>query len=201
MDTGRPGTDVPHHPKVVLVTGARRFLRSPDCAFGAEPAHQQGHRGRRHRAEQGFVAADGRAEFVRADIRNCLSPGDSKQRCRHRGPRGGGLLCALVRRPRHPQRAQRDGRDAVVRRLPEGAHRAAVIPRPPSEVYGSHPHDPVVFTEDCSSRRPLGEGLGTTARHRELCPRTLARRRPDISVTIRVAGEHDRSRHGHRVSP
>ena len=59
-----------------------------------------------------------------------------------------------------------------------------VILKSTSEVYGSHPHDPVVFTEDSSSRRPPGEGFARDSIDIEGYARGLGRRRPDIAVTI-----------------
>jgi UDP-glucose 4-epimerase len=53
-----------------------------------------------------------------------------------------------------------------------------------SEVYGSSAHDPVMFTEDSSSRRPFREGFPKDSLDIEGYTRGLGRRRPDISVTI-----------------
>ena len=53
-----------------------------------------------------------------------------------------------------------------------------------SEVYGSHAHDPVLFTEDTSARRPPGEGFARDSIDIEGYARGLGRRRPDITVTI-----------------
>jgi UDP-glucose 4-epimerase len=59
-----------------------------------------------------------------------------------------------------------------------------VILKSTSEIYGSHPHDPVEFTEDSSSRRPPGEGFARDSIDIEGYARGLGRRRPDIAVTI-----------------
>ncbi len=59
-----------------------------------------------------------------------------------------------------------------------------VILKSTSEVYGSSPRDPVMFTEDGSSRRPPGEGFAKDSIDIEGYARGLARRRPDLSVTI-----------------
>ena len=59
-----------------------------------------------------------------------------------------------------------------------------VILKSTSEVYGSSAHDPVVFTEDSSSRRPLGPGFAQDSLDIEGYARGLGRRRPDIAVTI-----------------
>jgi UDP-glucose 4-epimerase len=59
-----------------------------------------------------------------------------------------------------------------------------VVLKSTSEVYGSHPHDPVVHTEDGSSRRPPREGFARDSVDIEGYARGLGRRRPDIAVTI-----------------
>ena len=51
-----------------------------------------------------------------------------------------------------------------------------VILKSTSEIYGSHPHDPVVFTEDSSSRRPPGEGFARDSIDIEGYARGLGRR-------------------------
>ena len=73
--------------------------------------------------------------------------------------------------------------DAAVRR-PEGTVGSSCHPQSTSEVYGSHPHDPVMHTEDSSSRRPPADGFGRDSMDIEAYARGLARRRPDIAVTI-----------------
>ena len=59
-----------------------------------------------------------------------------------------------------------------------------VVLKSTSEVYGSNPHDPVMFTEDSSARRPPGEGFARDSIDIEGYARGLGRRRPDIAVTI-----------------
>ena len=59
-----------------------------------------------------------------------------------------------------------------------------VILKSTSEVYGSSPRDPVMFTDDGSSRRPPGEGFAQDSVDIEGYARGLARRRPDLAVTI-----------------
>jgi UDP-glucose 4-epimerase len=59
-----------------------------------------------------------------------------------------------------------------------------VILKSTSEVYGSNPRDPVMFTEDSISRRPPGEGFARDSIDIEGYARGLARRRPDIAMTI-----------------
>ena len=54
-----------------------------------------------------------------------------------------------------------------------------------SEVYGSHPHDPVVYTEDSSSRRPLAEGFARDSIDIEGYARGLGRRAEGARVRAR----------------
>lgn len=127
----------------------------------------------------------GRAEFVRADIRNPLiakvirnSDVDTVVHAAAASyvPRSGGratlkelnvmgamqLFAACQKAP-------------LVRR---------VVLKSTSEVYGSHPHDPVVFTEDGSSRRPPRDGFARDSVDIEGYARGLGRRRPDVALTI-----------------
>jgi UDP-glucose 4-epimerase len=59
-----------------------------------------------------------------------------------------------------------------------------VIVKSTSEVYGSHAHDPVLFTEASSARRPPGEGFARDSIDIEGYARGVGRRRPDITVTV-----------------
>ena len=59
-----------------------------------------------------------------------------------------------------------------------------VILKSTSEVYGATSRDPVVFTEDTTSLRPLGPGFARDSIDVEGYARGLGRRRPDIAVTI-----------------
>lgn len=182
------GTDsgAQHHPKVVLVTGACRFLGAYLTARLAQ-----------NPSIENVIAVDaiapskdlrrrmGRAEFVRADIRNPFiakvirnSDVDTVVHAAAASyvPRSGGratlkelnvigamqLFAACQKAP-------------TVRR---------VILKSTSEVYGSHSHDPVMHTEDSSSRRPPGEGFARDSIDIEGYARGLGRRRPDIAVTI-----------------
>ncbi len=186
MQPGGFGPDAPHHPRVVLVTGACRFLGAYLTARLVQ-----------NPLIENVIAVDaiapskdlqrrmGRAEFVRADIRNPFiakvirnSDVDTvvHAAAASYAPRSGGratlkelnvmgalqLFAACQKAP-------------TVRR---------VILKSTSEVYGSHPHDPVVHTEDSSSRRPPGEGFARDSIDIEGYARGLGRRRPDIAVTI-----------------
>jgi UDP-glucose 4-epimerase len=59
-----------------------------------------------------------------------------------------------------------------------------VVLKSTSEVYGASPRDPVMFSEESSARRPPGDGFARDSMDIEGYARGLARRRPDIGVTI-----------------
>ncbi|MBI3216163.1 MAG: SDR family oxidoreductase [Mycobacterium sp.] len=188
MESGRDRStaDPAPPPKVVLVTGACRFLGGYLTARLAQNA-----------SIERVIAVDavtpskdllrrmGRAEFVRADIRNpfiakVIRNGEVDTvvhaAAASYAPRSGGratlkeinvmgamqLFAACQKAP-------------TVRR---------VILKSTSEVYGSSALDPVMFTEDSSSRRPLREGFARDSIDIEGYARGLGRRRPDIAVTI-----------------
>lgn len=178
METGQP--------RIVLVTGACRFLGAYLTARLAQnPSIEK------------VVAVDavapskdlqrrmGRAEFVRADIRNPFIAKVIRNNdvdtvvhaaAASYAPRPGGratlkefnvmgalqLFAACQKAP-------------AVRR---------VVLKSTSEVYGSDAHDPVMHTEDSSSRRPPGEGFARDSIDIESYARGVGRRRPDVAVTI-----------------
>lgn len=187
---GRSGdgdaTDPVQYPKVVLVTGACRFLGGYLTARLAQKA-----------SIDHVIAVDaitpskdlmrrmGRAEFVRADIRNPFIAKVIRNNdvdtvvhaaAASYAPRSGGkatlkelnvmgaiqLFAACQKAP-------------TVRR---------VILKSTSEVYGSSAHDPVLFTEDTSARRPPGDGFARDSIDIEGYARGVGRRRPDVAVTI-----------------
>jgi UDP-glucose 4-epimerase len=59
-----------------------------------------------------------------------------------------------------------------------------VVLKSTSEVYGSSSRDPVLFTEAGTARRPPGDGFARDSLDIEGYARGLARRRPDVAVTI-----------------
>ncbi len=127
----------------------------------------------------------GRAEFVRADIRNpfvakVIRNGDVDTvvhaAAASFAPRsGGGAALKEINVLGAMQLFAACQKAPSVRR---------VVLKSTSEVYGSNPHDPVLFTEDSSSRRPFREGFPKDSLDIEGYTRGLGRRRPDISVTI-----------------
>ena len=187
MDSeGRSSDDTVHYPKVVLVTGACRFLGGYLTARLAQnPLINHVIAVDAIAPSKDMLRRMGRAEFVRADIRNpfiakVIRNGDVDTvvhaAAASYAPRAGGkaalkelnvmgaiqLFAACQKAP-------------TVRR---------VIVKSTSEVYGSHPHDPVLFTEDSSARRPPGDGFARDSIDIEGYARGLGRRRPDITVTV-----------------
>lgn len=185
-ESGRESGEASQPPKVVLVTGACRFLGGYLTARLAQNS-----------SIDRVIAVDavtpskdllrrmGRADFVRADIRNpfiakVIRNGDVDTvvhaAAASYAPRSGGratlkelnvmgamqLFAACQKAP-------------TVRR---------VILKSTSEVYGSSALDPVMFTEDSSARRRPREGFGSDSIDIEGYARGLGRRRGDISVTI-----------------
>lgn len=179
-------TDEVPYPKVVLVTGACRFLGGYLTARLAQnPLINRVIAVDAIAPSKDLLRRMGRAEFVRADIRNpfiakVIRNGDVDTvvhaAAASYAPRSGGratlkelnvmgaiqLFAACQKTP-------------SVRR---------VVLKSTSEVYGSSAHDPVMFTEDCSARRPPREGFARDSMDIEGYARGLARRRPDIAVTI-----------------
>lgn len=195
MDSvGRPGgdsdgsdvRDTLDYPKVVLVTGACRFLGGYLTARLAQnPLINHVIAVDAIAPSKDLLRRMGRAEFVRADIRNpfiakVIRNGDVDTvvhaAAASYSPRSGGraalkelnvmgaiqLLAACQKAP-------------SVRR---------VILKSTSEVYGSHSRDPVLFTESSSRRRPPSDGFARDSIDIEGYARGLGRRRNDIAVTI-----------------
>jgi UDP-glucose 4-epimerase len=192
--TGRPpqgaggsdSQDTVHYPKVVLVTGACRFLGGYLVARLAQnPLINHIIAVDAIAPSKDLLRRMGRAEFVRADIRNpfiakVIRNGDVDTvvhaAAASYAPRSGGraalkeqnvmgaiqLFAACQKAP-------------SVRRL---------VLKSTSEVYGSSARDPVLFTEAGSARRPPGEGFARDSIDIEGYARGLGRRRPDIAVTI-----------------
>ena len=186
--SGTSGTaaDTMHYPKVVLVTGACRFLGGYLTARLAQ-----------NPLIKGVIAVDaiapskdmlrrmGRAEFVRADIRNpfiakVIRNGDVDTvvhaSAASYAPRSGGSAAL--------KELNVMGAMQLFAACQKAPSVRRVVLKSTSEVYGSSPHDPVMFTEDSSSRRPLRGGFAKDSLDIEGYVRGLGRRRPDIAVTI-----------------
>lgn len=127
----------------------------------------------------------GRAEFVRADIRN---PFIAKVIQNHE-------VDTVVHAAAASYAPRPSGSAALKEHNVMGAIQLfaacqkapslrRVVLKSTSEVYGSSPRDPVVFTEDSSSRRPFRDGFAKDSLDIEGYLRGLGRRRPEVAVTI-----------------
>jgi UDP-glucose 4-epimerase len=182
---GNTGDPV-HYPKVVLVTGACRFLGGYLTARLAQnPLINRVIAVDAVAPSKDMLRRMGRAEFVRADIRNpfvakVIRNGDVDTvvhaAAASFAPRsGGGAALKEINVLGAMQLFAACQKAPAVRR---------VVLKSTSEVYGSSPRDPVMFTEDSSSRRPFREGFPKDSLDIEGYARGLGRRRPDIAVTI-----------------
>ncbi|MGE2733689.1 SDR family oxidoreductase [Mycolicibacterium vaccae] len=184
---GRSGTrDERKYPKVVLVTGACRFLGGYLVARLAQNPRID------HVIAVDAVAPSkdllrrmGRAEFVRADIRNpfiakVIRTGDVDTvvhaAAASYAPRSGGKATL--------KELNVMGAIQLFAACQKAPSVRRVILKSTSEVYGSSSRDPVLFTESSSRRRPPGEGFARDSIDIEGYARGLGRRRPDIAVTI-----------------
>jgi UDP-glucose 4-epimerase len=187
MDSaGQNNSTAAQPPKAVLVTGACRFLG----AYLTARLVQNSMIDRVIAVDaiapsKDLVRRMGRAEFVRADIRN---PFIAKV-IRNNDVDTVVHAAAASYVPRAGARAALKELNVMgAMQLFAACQKAPsvrrVVLKSTSEVYGSSPRDPVVFTEDCTSRRPLGSGFAHDSLDIEGYARGLGRRRPDIAVTI-----------------
>lgn len=175
-----------HSPKVVLVTGASRYLGGylvtrltrndaieRVIAVDVEPPHKD------------MLRRMGRAEFVRADIRNPLIGkvinGNSVDTVVH--------TATVARPPKGGSRAAMKDMNvlgamqlfAVCTKAPS---LRSVVLRSSSAIYGASPKDPAMFTEEMSAHRRPSGGFAHDMIEVEGFLRALARRRPDIATSI-----------------
>jgi UDP-glucose 4-epimerase len=178
--------DTPHQPKVVLVTGACRFLGGYLIARLAQnPSINHVIAVDAVAPSKDLLRRMGRAEFVRADIRNpfiakVIRNGDVDTvvhaAAASYAPRSGGKAAL--------KELNVMGAIQLFAACQKAPSVRRVVVKSTSEVYGSSAFDPVLFTEDSSSRRPPGDGFARDSIDIEGYARGLARRRPDISLTI-----------------
>ncbi|WP_343602649.1 SDR family oxidoreductase [Mycobacterium sp.] len=185
-ENGATRSQAAQHPKVVLVTGACRFLGGYLTArLAQEPSVDRVIAVDAIAPSRDMLRRMGRAEFVRADIRNPFiakvirnSDVDTvvHAAAASYAPRpGGGAALKEINVMGAMQLFAACQKAPSVRR---------VVLKSTSEVYGSSARDPVMFTEDSSSRRPLRGGFPKDSLDIEGYARGLGRRRPDIAVTI-----------------
>src|ERR1041384_238394 len=162
MDSGGGSTGDPvHYPKVVLVTGACRFLGGYLTARLAQnPLINHVIAVDAIAPSKDLLRRMGRAEFVRADIRNpfiakVIRNGDVDTvvhaAAASYAPRSGGRATL--------KELNVMGAIQLFAACQKAPSVRRVILKSTSEVYGSSARDPVMFTEDCTSRQPLGNGF------------------------------------------
>ena len=183
---GTDSRDAVEYPKVVLVTGACRFLGGYLTARLAQnPLMNHVIAVDAIAPSKDLLRRMGRAEFVRADIRNpfiakVIRNGDVDTvvhaAAASYAPRAGGRAAL--------KELNVMGAMQLFAACQKAPSVRRVVLKSTSEVYGSSARDPVLFTEDGSSRRPPGEGFAQDSIDIEGYARGLARRRPDIAVTI-----------------
>src|SRR3954468_5255176 len=183
---GLDSHDTVHYPKVVLVTGACRFLGGYLTARLAQnPLINHVIAVDAIAPSKDLLRRMGRAEFVRADIRNPFIAKVIRN----------GDVDTVVHAAAASYATRSGGRAALKELNVMGAIQLfaacqkattvrRVVLKSTSEVYGSSARDPVMFTEDGSARRPPGEGFARDSIDIEGYARGLGRRRPDIAVTI-----------------
>lgn len=185
---GSHGTDSSslHYPKVVLITGACRFLGGfLTVRLAQNPLINRVIAVDAIAPSKDMLRRMGRAEFVRADIRNPFIARVIRN----------GDVDTVVHAAAASYAPRSDGGAALKEINVMGAMQLfaacqkapsvrRVVLKSTSEVYGSSSHDPVMFTEDSSSCRPLGEGFAKDSLDIEAYVRGLSRRRPDVAVTI-----------------
>ena len=181
---GRP-TGVPG-PQVVLVTGACRFLGGYLTARLAQnPAIEHVIAVDAVVPSKDLMRRMGRAEFVRADIRNPFIAKVIRN----------GNVDTVVHAAAASYVPRSGGRAALKELNVMGAIQLfaacqkapsvrRVVLKSTSEVYGASSRDPVMFSEESSARRPPGDGFARDSMDIEGYARGLARRRPDIDLTI-----------------
>lgn len=184
METTAPGDG--QYPKVVLVTGACRFLGGYLTARLAQnPLIDHVIAVDAVAPSKDMLRRMGRAEFVRADIRNPFIAKVIRN----------GNVDTVVHAAAASYAPRAGGRATLKELNVMGAIQLfaacqkapsvrRVVLKSTSEVYGSSPHDPVLFTEDSSARRPPAEGFARDSMDIEGYARGLGRRRSDIAVTI-----------------
>jgi UDP-glucose 4-epimerase len=178
--------DAGQYPKVVLVTGACRFLGGYLTARLAQnPLINHVIAVDAVAPSKDMLRRMGRAEFVRADIRNpfiakVIRNGDVDTvvhaAAASYAPRAGGRATL--------KEINVMGAIQLFAACQKAPSVRRVVLKSTSEVYGSSPHDPVLFTEDGSARRPPAEGFARDSSDIEGYVRGLGRRRSDIAVTI-----------------
>jgi UDP-glucose 4-epimerase len=186
QSNGSDARDTIHYPKVVLVTGACRFLGGYLTARLAQnPLINHVIAVDAIAPSKDLLRRMGRAEFVRADIRNpfiakVIRNGDVDTvvhaAAASYAPRSGGRAAL--------KELNVMGAIQLFAACQKAPSVRRVVVKSTSEVYGSSARDPVLFSESSSRRRPPGEGFARDSIDIEGYARGLGRRRPDVAVSI-----------------
>ncbi|GAB3491359.1 Rossmann-fold NAD(P)-binding domain-containing protein [Flexivirga lutea] len=168
--------------RVVLVTGVSRLVGGMTCrALAADPALDR------------VIAVDtvpplhnlGRADFIRADIRNPIM---GKILAQEKVDTVLHLGVIMTPKQAGGRTLQKEINVIGTMQLLAACQKADSVQRlvvkSSSSVYGCSPRDPAMFTEDMSARRNPTGGFGRDSVEVETYVRGLARRRPDIDVTL-----------------
>lgn len=168
--------------RVVLVTGVSRLVGGMTCrALAADESLDR------------VIAIDtvpplhslGRAEFIRADIRNPIMGKILSQEKVDTV-----LHVGVIMTPKQAggRTLQKEINVIGTMQLLAACQKAdsveRLIVKSSSSVYGCSPRDPAMFTEDMNARRNPTGGFGRDSVEVETYVRGLARRRPDIDVTM-----------------
>src|SRR6202035_158208 len=185
MDSaGQKPDDTVHYPKVVLVTGACRFLGGYLTApLAQNPLINRVIAVDAIAPSKDLLRRMGRAEFVRADIRNPFIAKVIRNNevdtvvhaaAASYSPRSGGKAAL--------KELNVMGAMQLFAACQKAPSVRRVVLKSTSEVYGSSGRGPGGVSEDCTSRRPLGHGLAQGSLDIEGYARGLGRRRTDIAV-------------------
>jgi UDP-glucose 4-epimerase len=190
VDSADPPTDssrsdIRHYPKVVLVTGACRFLGGYlTTRLTQNPLISRVIAVDAMAPSKDMLRRMGRAEFVRADIRNpfiakVIRNGDVDTVVHAASasyvPRSGGATLKELNVMGAMQLFAACQQAPSVRR---------VVLKSTSEVYGSSSRDSALLTEDSADHHPPSGGFPRDSIDIEGYARGLGRRRPDMAVTI-----------------
>ncbi|TSD99597.1 NAD-dependent epimerase/dehydratase family protein [Skermania sp. ID1734] len=173
-------------PRVALVTGASRYVGGFLVArLARDPRVERVIAVDVKSPSKDMIRRMGRAEFVRADIRNPLIgkvlASNDVDTVVH--------AATVSRAPKSGSRAaMKDINVLGAMQLFAVCQRAEsvrkVVLRSSSAVYGCGPKDPAEFTEEMSARTPRRDGYSRDMIEVEGFLRGLARRRPDIATSI-----------------